>query len=133
MSKDKDKKIPKYLAKSYELYTKDLELDKLSTKLKLKWQKDLIKAFDVNKSGAWRYNAYYQMFYYLFPKKIEYNTTNFNLTRLRKSVQYNANYTFLYTVFQNGKIIPEYICLDGTYVSADGEFRHRFIPYKQFI
>jgi hypothetical protein len=123
----------KVLIKIEKEFTDILNIDELKKLLKKDWHKKLLEKFDVEKSAVWRYNAPFYMKYNLDLKYTEYVVTNINITRSYKTMQFSCNYCFIYSTIQNGVLHPEYICIDGTYKSADGEFRKNFTPYKQFM
>lgn len=49
--------------------------------------------------------------------------------------QHEAYYAYAYWPHKDdrGSEMPEYICLSSTFDSRDGEYRHRFIWYRQFL
>jgi hypothetical protein len=87
--------------------------------------------------SIWRHEILDNLKFYITPKKTENIVTVFKMDRthslgLDRSVEFHTTFAFLYSVEENGKIEHQYVCLGPTFQSADGEYRRRFISYKQF-
>jgi hypothetical protein len=102
---------------------------KYATNKKLTYLQNAISNFQFRFSSLWRYETLANMRYLAPVKKLGYITTTFKISRKKHS----AIYGFLYSSIQSGKFVHEFVCHSPTYVSADGEYRHRFIPYKQLL
>lgn len=87
--------------------------------------------------SIWRYEILDNLKFYITPKKTENIVTIFKMDRGKslgkdRSVEFHTTFAFLYSVEENGKIEHQYLCLGPTFQSADGEYRRRFISYRQF-
>jgi hypothetical protein len=129
-------------------YMKIINLSTLKTyaaSRHIMWLSKAINGFQMRFGSIWRFATLAELTYFLPIKKYEYVTTVFSISRQRslpgtfrkarsqKTMQYHTNYAFLYASQDDkGKFALEYVCTGHTYKSADGEYRHGFIPALQF-
>jgi len=100
----------------------------------------------INYSSIWRHEVLDNIKYHLNPKRTEHIVTVFKMDRTKslgidRSAEFHTTFAFLYSAEEpttrglNKKINPiehQYLCLGPTFQSADGEYRRRFISFKQF-
>jgi hypothetical protein len=103
------------------------------------WLKKITENFKFPFSSIWRHEVLNNMRYYLFPKKTEQICSSFHIIRMGKSsittikeVQFNTIYAMLYSSY-NKELEFDFVSACPTFRSADGEYRHRFITYQQFL
>lgn len=98
---------------------------------------NIINTFRPIYSSIWRQESMADLKYIIHPKKSEYITVSFKVSRLLGKKIYSTIFAFLYIYpeIQGGdiRLIFEYICHSSTFRSADGEYRRRLIPYQQFV
>jgi hypothetical protein len=96
------------------------------------WIKEPLTGFRYAFSSIWR-NQVLSLIRSTFPKKTEYATTVLRINRTVGKTIYHTNYAILYSYndLTTKKFDHEYVVISGTFKSADGEFRRRFIPYQQ--
>lgn len=109
----------------------------LKDSLKNMFVKDLKVASPVYYGSIWRHEILDNLKFYITPKKTENIVTVFKMDRTKslghdRSAEFHTTFAFLYSTEENGKIEHQYVCLGPTFQSADGEYRRRFISYKQF-
>lgn len=119
------------------VYSETVGIEKFNKKLAEHnvWLAPHFKKFLYPFSSIWRNHILLSINASTFPNKVDYVTTIFRLYRpeyvkskaKKKSASYKTSYAILYSV--NNK--HEYVVLDSTYKSADGEYRRNFIPYDQ--
>ncbi len=63
--------------------------------------------------------------------KLQFSDLQGDPTREDNVVFEYINYCYLYSHVADGVVKHEYVCLSPSYTSADGEFRHRFVPFEQ--
>jgi hypothetical protein len=90
--------------------------------------KSLKKNLSVGFSIAQRFNGNLQPFKFLNFQKISYIVTNFKVVANNT----NAIYAFLYSEIIDGNIKHSYITCSPTFLSQDGEYRNRLIPFHKF-
>lgn len=150
----KDKQSKEHAIQIYREWTKKeylkilnlSSLKKYATDNNTAWLVNAIKEYKTQFGSIWRFTALAELTYFLPIKKYEYITTVFSISRQRslpgtfrkarsqKTMQYHTNYAFLYASRDDsGKFAFEYVCTGHTYKSADGEYRHGFIPASQFM
>lgn len=100
----------------------------------------------LNYSSVWRHEVLDNIKYHLNPKRTENIVTVFKMDRIKslgidRSAEFHTTFAFLYSAEEptikgpHKKINPiehQYICLGPTFQSADGEYRRRFISFRQF-
>jgi len=88
-------------------------------------------------SSIWRHEVLDNLKYYLSPKRTEHIVTVFKMDRTKtmghdRSAEFHTTFAFLYSSEENGKYEHDFVCLGPTFQSADGEYRRRFITFRQF-
>lgn len=134
-----DRKIEEYYGWYEKEYAKAIDLSDAShqaDKKQIAWLKKALKNFAFKFSSIWRYESLNTMRYYAITRKTEYICTAFKISRVysKKKQMYNTTYAFLYSYLgKNNKLVHDFVCTCPTFKSADGEYRHRFIPYEQIM
>lgn len=127
----KDEQIQAEYYKWYEdEYAKCVHLDSLAERHP--HVEDLVHGFDYGFSSIWRHECLANMKYFASVRKIEYCVTVLSIHRQQNKAGYRTIYGFIYTYFDDGKPVHEYISCCPTFRSMDGEYRHRFINIHQF-
>jgi hypothetical protein len=140
---NKKQKMEKYHKWYINTYKEDIHFSEFQERIKeYNWLKDSLNLFYVQDdniispiyfSSIWRHEVLNNLKIYITPKKTEHITTVFKMDRTQtmghdRSVEFHTTFAFLYSTEEG----HEYICLGPTYQSADGEYRERFITFKQF-
>lgn len=130
---------PKFI----EEYKKIIKVENVIKDIDDPYIKEKIKKLRWDISSVNRLSIYNKMFLNILPKKTEYTTTVFKIIRpdLNKETIFGYLYSYieinqLKKSNQKSKldlITHEYVCHGQTYKSCDGEFRHRFFSYDQFV
>lgn len=137
-----DESIKKYYSWQEEEFKKVINVKQLYVKaeeLKLAWLQEA--PFDPRWSSIWRHEVLSTLKYYVIPKKTEYICTWFRITRSGltsyraiKNVQFHTIYAFMYSYDDPIKGLQhEFACACPTFISADGEYRHRFLSIRQYL
>jgi len=137
---DKNKLLEKYHKWYVETYKNVIHFSEFQKRVESNnWLSDSLKSREIYNgplyySSIWRHEVLNNLKIYITPKKTENITTVFKMDRTQsmghdRSVEFHTSFAFLYSTEEEGH---EYICLGPTYQSADGEYRSRFITFKQF-
>lgn len=137
-----DESIKKYYSWQEEEFKKVINVKQLYVKaeeLKLSWLQEAL--FDPRWSSIWRHEVLGTLKYYVIPKKTEYICTWFRISRSGstsyraiKNVQFHTIYAFMYSYDDPIKGLQhEFACACPTFISADGEYRHRFMSIQQYL
>lgn len=137
----------RWYEKQYNIIVGIDELKKTATEKNLPTISKSCDNFHTPFSSIWRHESMGNLKYIASPRKTEYIITVFKIARRNKDLQYQTSYAFLYTyidvdIIQSFKSAPsskdyskfihhEFTSFSPTYKSADGEYRHRFLPIKQ--
>jgi hypothetical protein len=108
----------------------DLEL--LAKEKNLQWLVEASKKFSYPFSSVWRHETVANIKYIMSPRKTDQICTVFKISRLRDKKQFTTTYAIMYSHLASN-ITHDYVALSPTYRSADGEYRHRFVPVRQII
>lgn len=135
-----DKKIQDYYQWYEKEYLKSIQIDKLRNYAE-KQESDLKKRvnhaidnFQFGISSIFRHEILNVMRFYVPVRKADYICTVFRISRpdVVQKIDYQTAYGFLYSHLEKDKLVHDYVCSTGTFRSADGEYRHRFITLRQF-
>ncbi len=127
----KEREIKNKYYKWYESeYSKCVHLDTLAERHPQ--VAALAKGFEHGYSSIWRHECLANMKYFAGLRKIEYNVTALSIHRQQTKAAYRTIYGFIYSYFEKGKPVHEYVSSCPTFKSMDGEYRHRFITVHQF-
>ena len=106
------------------------------------WLNKAMKNFVFPFSSIWRHEILDNLKYHITPRKVEQICTVFKIDRSKsmgkgRTVEFHTSFAFLYSHWEEssskkGKFIHDYVCLGPTFQSSDGEYRSRFIPFRQF-
>lgn len=111
----------------YETYTDQLNLPNIEGSKKYH---KFIESMDIDTillSGALRVQKYHII-------KFGYPMRRAGYITAILSVQFNNTSSYYsYVYWPRESIVPEYICLSPTFNSRDGEYRHRFIWFQDFM
>jgi len=130
MSDDDIKDKLKKMNVDYDLwqhaeYTDQLKLDEIKSKKLLQ----LSKQFNVLHSSVYRNDIFQNLKFNLKPQEYDMSYTVFRIER--QDEESSLNFAILYSRLYNGKVKNLWLTLGSTFKSMDGEFRLRFIPFKQ--
>jgi hypothetical protein len=117
-------------------YAKCVHLSNLTGYKNFPFLRKWVESFQYQFSSIWRHECLSNMRYFAMVRKDDYTVTTFNIHRRKspKSEQhYRTTYAFMYSHFEDGKPVMDYISTGPTFKSMDGEYRHRFITWHQFI
>ena len=140
-------KYYKWYEKQYGDIANIKHLKKLSEEKNLKTLATSCDDFKFLFSSIWRHENMANLKFIAAPRKTDYSVTIFKISRRDTDIQHRSSYAFLYSyidVDEFSKIKPnpknyhtfikhEFVSFSPTYKSADGEYRHRFVPVKQLI
>ena len=131
-----DEKVKQY-HKYYENQFSEIiglpKLRKIAIEKKQSWLSDAVDRFDFRYSSIWRYENLATMKYLMPVRKTDFICTVFKISRLLKKIQTITSYAVMYSHVDENKIIHDYVAISPTYKSADGEYRHRFLPVSQVL
>jgi hypothetical protein len=131
-----DEKVKRYY-KHYESQFADIiGLESLESKAKdkkLDWLVDACKRFGYPYSSIWRYENLANMKYLVPLRKTDYICTVFKISRTWAKTQSITTYAIMYSHIDGKQVNHDYVAISPTYKSADGEYRHRFIPVQQLL
>lgn len=141
------------LASYYAHYEKEYgsviglpELSKLLQSNGFTWLRAAADKFSFAKSSIWRHENMANLKYLIVPTKIDQICTAFKITRTS-----TTTYALLYSHIEEHsksskspksskssksskkRVVHDYVALSPTYKSADGEYRHRFVPVQQIV
>ena len=131
-----DEKVRKYY-KHYEGQFADIiglpRLLDIAKSKKMGWLETAIDKFAYPYGSIWRYENLANMKYLVPLRKTDYMCTIFKISRLWKKTQTITTYAVMYSHLEGKRIVHDYVAISPTYKSADGEYRHRFIPVSQLM
>lgn len=131
--KDEIQKYYKWYEKTYSDIIGLDKLKKYAIDNSIGW---LIKACDnfiYLYSSIWRFETMSNLKFLSIPMKTEYIFTIFKISRPTDDINYTTSYAIMYSIYNEKEIDHQYVSISPTYKSADGEYRHRFIPVKQLL
>jgi hypothetical protein len=107
------------------------------------WLEKSMKNFVFKYSSVWRHEVLDNLKYNITPKKVEQICTVFKIDRSQsmgkdRTVEFHTSFAFLYSHADDsrsgakGAFEHDYVCMGPTFQSSDGEYRYRFISFKQF-
>lgn len=131
--------LEKYYKHYEEEYAKIIglpQLKELAKSNKNNWLLEACDNFNFPNSSIWRHENMANVKYMLTPRKSSQITTVFKI--IRSDGDRSVIYAIMYShINDNAKIkqkfIHDFVALSPTYKSADGEYRHRFVPIQQII
>ena len=128
--------MDKYLRWYEKQYSEVIGLPEF-TKRTSGWLKKSMENFVFQWSSIWRHEILDNLKYHLTPRKVEQICTVFKIDRSKsmgkdRTVEFHTSFAFLYSHLEGSKFVHDYVCLGPTFQSADGEYRYRFISFRQF-
>lgn len=153
IKENEQEKLFKYYKWYEQQYGQITGLDQLQKDKRLpNWLHVSLKKFPYPFSSIWRHNVLEILKYTMLTRKTEYICTIFRMSRLIKipskdrTIMFSSNYGYLYSYIApkevkkmstshstQSQINHEYMCTSPTFRSCDGEYRHRFLQYKQIM
>jgi hypothetical protein len=131
-----DDKIKRYYKYYENQFANIIGLPRLETIAKnknLEWLEKAVQNFGYPWSSIWRYENLANMKYLVPLRKTDYICTVFKISRKWVKKQTITTYAVMYSHVDGRKIIHDYVAISPTYRSADGEYRHRFVPVQQLV
>lgn len=101
------------------------------------WLRESLDKFVFPYSSIWRHEVLDNLKYHITPRKVEQICTVFKIDRSKsmgkdRTVEFHTSFAFLYSHDDKKGFSHDYVCIGPTFQSADGEYRAKFISFRQF-